>query len=72
MVGAFATGCGGGDDSGLASLAPPDARLYVEATIPEGDQADAIDALAGRFGVSDTHAWSPPGSTGCWPRTAST
>jgi len=56
VIGAFATGCGGGDDSGLASLAPPDARLYVEATIPKGEQADAIDALAGRFGVSDTHA----------------
>jgi hypothetical protein len=45
-------GCGDGDAAGdLASLAPPDAPLYAEATIrPEGDQADAVESFAERVG----------------------
>jgi len=43
VVGAWATGCGDKDDVGLASLAPPDAPLYVEAAIPSGDQAETIE-----------------------------
>jgi hypothetical protein len=56
VAGALAIGCGGSDHRGLASLAPPDAPLYVEAAIPSGDQAETVDALAGRFGVSDPRA----------------
>jgi Protein of unknown function (DUF3352) len=47
-------GCGsggGGADDDLASLAPPNASLYLESVIrPEGGQKDAIESLASRVG----------------------
>ena len=54
-------GCGGGDgdgSEGLASLAPPDAPLFVETVIrPEGDQAEAIESFTERVGgISDPGA----------------
>ena len=53
-----ACGDDAGDGAGLASLAPPDAPLYVEAVIrPEGDQAAAVESFAQRVGgVSDPGA----------------
>jgi hypothetical protein len=47
--------CGSGEADELASFAPPDAPVYVEGAIrPEGEQADAITALADKLGgVSD-------------------
>ena len=51
----IAGGCGEDEPSGLASLAPPDAPLFGEATIrPEGDRAEAIVELSSKLGdVSD-------------------
>jgi len=52
-------GCGGGDSnsSGLASLAPPDAPLFIQGLIrPEGDQAEAIESIADRVGGVDDAA----------------
>ena len=59
LVATAVAGCGGDDaNGGLASLAPPDAPLYVEALIrPEGDQADAVESFAERVGgISDPGA----------------
>jgi Protein of unknown function (DUF3352) len=46
--------CGGDDDSaggeGAAALAPADTAIYVELAVrPEGEDADAIEAIAARF-----------------------
>ena len=52
-------GCGtGGDSPDLASLVPPDAPLYVEATLsPDSDQAEAVAAITNRVaGISDPRA----------------
>lgn len=49
-------GCGDDDSSspGLASLAPPDAPLFVQGAIrPEGDQAESIESFADRVGGID-------------------
>lgn len=44
-------GGGGGENDDLASLAPPDASIYLESVIrPEGGQKDAIQSLASRVG----------------------
>jgi Protein of unknown function (DUF3352) len=51
-------GGGGGGSDGLASLAPPDAPLYVESVVrPEGEQRDAIESLSSRVaGIDDPGA----------------
>ncbi len=48
-------GCGGDDEpSSVASLVPPDAPFFVEATIrPEGDRAEAIVELSSKIGGVD-------------------
>jgi hypothetical protein len=58
VAGALA-GCGDDESADLESLAPPDAPLYLEATIRPGeDQADAVNSFAERVaGIPD------PGST---------
>jgi hypothetical protein len=51
MLVSLLAGCGSSDDRapGLATLAPPDVPLYVEATVrPEGDQADAVSSIVER------------------------
>ncbi len=54
VAGSLLTACGGGDDLGLAALAPPDAPLYAEVAIePDGEGAEAIAALAERVGGVD-------------------
>jgi hypothetical protein len=60
-AGAFAAGCGRDDDTGsegLASLAPPDAPVFIDGVVrPEGDQAEAIESFAERVaGISDPGA----------------
>lgn len=51
LASTVAIGCGGDDHDGLASFAPPDAPLYVEAVIdPDDGQSAAVDSLGERFG----------------------
>ena len=58
LPGAAIIGCGGGEDSELASLVPPDVPLYAEVVLrPEGDQAEAIESFAERVaGIEDPAA----------------
>jgi hypothetical protein len=53
-AGVLVGACGDGDSpgsAGLASLAPPDAPVYVEGVIrPEGDQAEAVNSIVERVG----------------------
>jgi hypothetical protein len=54
LAAALVGGCGSSDSGGdeLATMVPPDAPLYLEATVkPDEDQAQAIDALAGKLGL---------------------
>jgi Protein of unknown function (DUF3352) len=55
VLAALLAGCGSSDEQspGLASLAPPDVPLYLEATVrPEGDQADAVSSIVERVAGS--------------------
>ena len=59
VIAALIGGCGSDDSSsaGLASLAPPDAPLFVQGVIrPDGDQEEAIDSFAERVGQVDDPA----------------
>ena len=61
LVAAVLAGCGGSDPQEVsepADLAPPDAPIYLEANVrPEGEQLDAIEALAERIaGIQDPGA----------------
>ncbi len=48
------TACGGGEDGGLADLAPPDVPLYAEVSVrPDADTREAIDSLAANLGEPD-------------------
>lgn len=53
VLGAVLAGCGGGSGASSddpASVLPADADYYVESVlVPEGDQAEAIEAIAARF-----------------------
>ena len=56
MIAALIGGCGSDESSsaGLASLAPPDAPLFIQGVIrPDGEQAEAIDSFAERVGQTD-------------------
>ena len=56
VIAALIGGCGSDESSsaGLASLAPPDAPLFIQGVIrPDGEQAEAIDSFAERVGQTD-------------------
>ena len=59
VIAALIGGCGSDESSsaGLASLAPPDAPLFIQGVIrPDGEQAEAIDSFAERVGRPTTRA----------------
>ena len=51
------TACGGGEDGGLADLAPPDVPLYAEVSVrPDSDTREAIASFAANLGEPDAGA----------------